>query len=714
MKQVLEQLRTGEIEVADVPAPGPAPGRVLIRTTHTVISAGTERMLVEFGRASLLRKARSQPDRVRDVLDKLRADGVLPTLEAVFRKLDEPIPLGYCHAGVVVDGGGTPFAPGDRVASNGPHAEFASVPRRLCAAVPEGVPGEDAAFTALGAIALQGIRLAAPSFGERVVVIGLGLVGQLAVQLLRAAGCEVMGIDLRSGRLDLAARFGARVADAGAADPVRTVGDWSGGAGADAVLIAASAAGDEVARQAARMCRRRGRVVLVGVVGLGLRRDDFYRKEITFQVSCSYGPGRYDPRYEEGGHDYPAGFVRWTEQRNFEAVLAAMARGDLDVKPLVSARFELARAEEAYRRVAGGGEALGVVLACPGGAEEAPARAVEAAPPAARRKASPAAPVLAVAGAGAFARGVLLPALRGTRARLKWIVSRSGAPAAAAARRFGAERAGTDWRAVLDDPEVNGVVLAVRHDAHARMVCEALAAGKHVFVEKPLCLTGGELAGIARAAGEAASSSGALLMAGFNRRFSPHTARVARGLARRAAPVSMVMTVNAGAVPADAWIRDPAVGGGRIVGEACHFIDLLAHLAGAPVREVVARASGASGDPDVSIGLALADGSAGTVHYLTGGARGYPKEVLQVFGGGRVTTLGNFRVTRSRGPGAGRAFRTWRQDKGHGAELRAFVEAVASGGPSPTPFDSLVNTTRATLAAVRSAASGEAVRVDPS
>ncbi|VUZ84786.1 alcohol dehydrogenase, partial [Candidatus Methylomirabilis lanthanidiphila] len=501
MKQILQNLRTGVTELAEVPCPRAGSGQLLIRTTRSLISAGTERMLVEFGKANLIEKARRQPDKVRMVLDKVRTDGLLQTIEAVRRKLDQPLPLGYCNVGVVLEVGEglTQFQVGDRVASNGKHAEVVCVPGNLCAKIPDGVGDEAAAFTVIGAIALQGIRLAQPALGETCVVTGLGLIGLVAVQLLIAHGCRVLGVDRDPARLELARRCGAETVDLSRGeDPLAAAQALSRGRGVDAVVVAASTTSSEPMHQAALMCRKRGRIVLVGVTGLELSRADFYEKELTFQVSCSYGPGRYDPAYEEKGQDYPVGFVRWTAQRNFEAVLDMMAAGRLDVTPLISHRFTVEQAEQAYVLVGGAGPSLGILLEYPG-QEETPANELRRsslvlAPPAAVGGQA----TVAFIGAGNYASGVLIPAFKATGARLKSVVSSGGVSGLHAGRKFGIETATTDADSVFADPQVNVVVIATRHDSHARLICRALQAGKHVFVEKPLALTMDELAEIER------------------------------------------------------------------------------------------------------------------------------------------------------------------------------------------------------------------------
>jgi predicted dehydrogenase/threonine dehydrogenase-like Zn-dependent dehydrogenase len=670
-------------------------------------------MLLEFSQANLLQKARSQPDKVKQVLDKIKTDGLWPTLDAVFRKLDEPLPLGYCNVGVVVDcrTGGAPgdIVTGDRVVSNGPHAEMVSIPRHLCAKVPDGVSDDQAAFTILGAIALQGIRLAAPTLGERFMVTGLGLIGLLTVQLLRAHGCEVLGVDLDEGRLQLARQFGAVTVNPTFQPDVAAVAQaWSHGTGVDAVLVTASTKTDEVIHQAAQACRKRGRIVLVGVTGLSLRRDDFYKKELTFQVSCSYGPGRYDENYEQRGQDYPLPYVRWTARRNFEAVLGALQSGAVKIEPLITHRFKIEEAPRAYAAMQKEQGVMGILLEYPSQAgfnSEIPLSLSIGAPgPRAGGQ-----PIVGFIGAGSFARAVLLPALVRTGARLRCIASRTPALAAHAAQKFQFEEAATDYRAILDNDEIDVVFIATRHDTHARLVCEALAAGKHVFVEKPLCLNEAELAEISTAYHRSAGAQARLLMVGFNRRFSAHTARVKEVLARRAEPMCLTMTVNAGAIPAEHWVQDAARGGGRIIGEACHFIDLLSWITGAEVREVsaVMVGEGAAVRSDkMCLQLSFRDGSVGTVNYFANGPKSYPKEVLEVFSEGRVARLENFRVTRFFGVAGARSFRTWRQDKGHDQEVAAFLQQATTGGEPLMPFPQLENVARASFLAMQSAIRG--------
>jgi predicted dehydrogenase/threonine dehydrogenase-like Zn-dependent dehydrogenase len=712
VKQILQSLKTGNTEVVDVPAPAARRGQVLVRTSRSLVSVGTERMLVEFGKASYLEKARQQPDKVKMVLDKVRTDGLLPTMETVLNKLDQPLPLGYCNVGVAMEVGEgvSSFTVGDRIVSNGHHAEVVSVPKNLCALVPDSVPDEEAAFAVIGAIALQGIRLVAPSLGEAVVVTGLGLIGLVTVQLLRAHGCRVLGIDFDESKLSMARQFGAEVVNlARGEDPVAAANAFSRGRGVDAVLITASTKSSEPVHQAALMSRKRGRIVLVGVAGLELSRADFFEKELSFHVSCSYGPGRYDADYEQKGFDYPIGFVRWTEQRNFEAVLDMMSDRRLDVRPLISHRFKIDEAADAYALVGGAAPSLGILLEYPDArvqpevALRNPTVAVAPTGASAANTARGASVAVTFVGAGNYATAVLIPAFKTAGARLRTVVSQGGVSAVHAGRKFGFEQSTTDTDAVFADDATDAVVVSTRHDSHARLAVQALHAGKHVFVEKPLALTHEQLGDVERA--QAAAGAGAaapIVMVGFNRRFAPHVVTVKSLLGAIAEPKVMVMTVNAGAIPASHWTQDELVGGGRIVGEACHFIDLLRHLVGAPITGFDAVSIGAAPgvavtDDKASITLRFADGSMGTIIYVASGHKSFPKERLEVFAGGAVLQLDNFRMLTGYGWPGFRKQKLWQQDKGQRACAAAFVAAVRDGAASPIPFAELLEVSRVTI-----------------
>lgn len=708
MKQVLQSLSTGLTEVVDVPTPRARPNHLQVRSSRSLVSAGTERMLVDFGRANYLDKARQQPEKVREVLQKLRTDGLWATIDAVRSKLDEPIPLGYSNVGVVteVGQGVVGFSPGDRVVSNGPHAEVVVVPYMLAARVPDEVSDDEAAFTVVASIALQGLRLAQPTLGEYFVVTGLGLIGLITVQLLRANGCHVLGIDPDPWKAQLARSFGAEaIALQDGEDPVEAAIAFSKGRGVDGVLLTLATNSNEPVNQAACMCRKRGRIVLVGVTGLKLNRSDFYEKELSFQVSASYGPGRYDPNYEQKGQDYPFGFVRWTAQRNFEAVLDMMARGSLNVKPLITHRFPIDEAPKAYDLLVNGREPyLGILLEYSGavqleqrtiilnserGADEAGKRTTAIATGQAN---------VGVIGAGNFAGRMLIPALKKTRASLVTIANTGGIAAVHYGKRYGFRRVTTDIASIIHDPEINAVVIATRHDSHARLAVEALRAGKHVFVEKPLALTTSELDEIREAWTAHPEDQRKILMVGFNRRFAPLVQRMKQLLASVREPKTFVVTVNAGFIPKEHWTQDPLVGGGRLIGEACHFIDLLRHLAGGSITswhvQTVSGEAVSVKDDKATITLSFADGSMGTIHYFANGHKGFPKERIEVFAAGRVLQLDNFRVLRGWGWPGFRTMRQWRQDKGHVGCVNAFVEAVRTGAQSPIAFDELMEVSR--------------------
>lgn len=699
MKQILQSLKTGATEVANIPVPTVKRGQLLIKTSRSLVSAGTERMLVEFGKAGWIEKARQQPDKVRMVLDKIKTDGLQPTIEAVFNKLDQPLPLGYCNVGrvAVVGSGVVGFELGDRVISNGKHAEVVSVPINLCARVPDTVSDEEAAFTVLGAIALQGIRLVQPTLGETVVVTGLGLIGLVTVQLLRAHGCRVLGLDFDRDKLDLARQFGAEVVDLAAGqDPVKAAEIYSRGRGVDAVIVTAATKSSEPMHQAALMCRKRGRIVLVGVTGLELSRDDFFKKELTFQVSASYGPGRYDPNYEEKGQDYPVGFVRWTEQRNFEAVLDMMADGRLDVKPLISHRFAIDEAGKAYELVGGAGPSLGILLSYPGLEITPAARTVNL-------ELSPSAPLevkngkatVSFVGSGNYATAVLIPAFKEAGAHLRCVASSAGVSGVHAGRKYGFDETTTDTNRIFTDAETRAVVITTQHDSHARLVLQALEGGKHVFVEKPLCLTLAELDDIKSA--QLATGGRSMVMVGFNRRYAPQVQKMKQLLGGVTGPKAFIMTVNAGAIPADHWTQDPDAGGGRIIGEACHFIDLLRFLAASPITGWQHMSMDAPTRDTVSIQLSFADRSVGTVHYFANGSKAFPKERLEVFAAGRVLQLDNYRKLTGFGWPGFTKMNLWRQDKGQKACSAAFVQAVSKGTSAPIPFEEISEVTRVSI-----------------
>ena len=708
MKQILQNLENGDTVLEEVPCPRVKVGHLLIRTTTSLVSAGTEKMMVDFGKANLLDKARQQPDKVKMVIDKVKTDGLMPTVEAVRSKMSQPLPLGYCNVGEVIElGAGVEgFEVGDRVVSNGKHAEVVCVPTNLCAKIPNSVDDEAAAFTVIGAIALQGIRLVQPTLGEAVVVTGLGLIGLVTVQLLRANGCRVLGLDFDPAKLEMARQLGAETVDlTNGEDPIAAAQAFSRGRGVDAVILTASTKSNDPVHQATTMCRQRGRIVLVGIVGLELSRADFFAKEITFQVSCSYGPGRYDSSYEEGGQDYPVGFVRWTEQRNFEAILDMLDAKHIDVHPLISHRYPLEQTTDAYELVGSGGQSMGILLQYPDSQaktlDEVRKQTVKLVK---SSEAKPSEKVnIGFIGSGNYATQVLIPAFKNTEANMVSVASSAGVSGVHAGKKNGFTETTTDTEGLISNPDINTVVVTTQHNSHSHFVCELLKAGKHVFVEKPLALKLDELSAIESAYKDAWSrGDNPLLMVGFNRRFSPQMQKMKSLLVRAKEPKSFIMTVNAGAIPSDHWTQSKELGGRRIIGEGCHFIDLLRFLAGSPITGYQAMMMGeAPGveirDDKVSITLSFEDGSFGTVHYLANGNKSFPKERLEVFCGGGILQLDNFRKLKGYSWPGFNKMNLWSQDKGNQACATEFVSAVREGKSSPISFEELMEVSRISI-----------------
>jgi polar amino acid transport system substrate-binding protein len=707
MKQVLQNMKTGAVTVADVPAPALQRGRVLVRAVRSLISAGTERMKVELGRKSLLGKARERPDLVRQVVQKAKQEGLANTYNAVRAKLETDAPLGYSAAGVVVGVGADVqgFRVGERVACAGhpfaAHAEVLSVPQNLCVRLPDAVDFDAGAFGTLGAIALQGVRLAAPTLGEACVVIGLGLLGQLTVQLLKAHGCRVFGVDLDEGRNALARAHGADAAAAPDEEIAQRIQAWTRGRGADAVIITAATRTNQPVELAGRISRLKGRVVAVGLVGMDVPRELYYERELSLHVSMSYGPGRYDAEYEERGHDYPFAYVRWTEGRNIEAFLDALAAGSVRVAHLITHRFPIEQGARAYELIAGDGKQahLGVLLEY---AHERPLearielRASDKRTVATRARAG----VVRVGliGAGSYARKFLLPQLQAAGAELHAIATASGVSARDVGAKYGFSYCATQAEEVINDAAVNLVVIATRHDTHARLAAAALRAGRHVFVEKPLALSDEELDDVSAAA----SATEAQLLVGFNRRFAPLARRAQEFFADVRAPLSIVYRVNAGRIARDHWIQDARTGGGRIVGEVCHFIDLMQFLTGALTVRVFAESVAAQNreivaDDSVVITLRFSDGSNGTIAYLAEGDTALAKERIEIFGAGRTFVLDDFRRATLYRNGREEQTKQRGQDKGQTNEVRALCAMVRGDAPAPIALADLIATTRATF-----------------
>jgi predicted dehydrogenase len=712
LKQVVQDLKTGRIELIDVPPPTCGAGALLVRNLYSVVSAGTERATVETGQKSIIGMAISRPDLVRQVIQNVKHEGIVATLNKVRAKLEAYRSLGYSSAGVVLEAGADVpgLSPGDLVACGGGdhavHAEVVAVPKNLCARVPSGVRADHAALATLGAIAVQGFRNSGATLGETVAVIGLGLIGQLAALVARAAGCRVLGVDVKPECALLAQELGAaRVAVSGRDDVDRAAAELTSGRGVDAILVTADAANSDPIETAARIARDRACISVIGNVVMQLPRRPFYEKELQLRLSRSYGPGRYDPNYEDKGQDYPAGYVRWTEQRNLDAFLSLLAEGRIELEKIITHRFPAERAVEAYDLLLNRAERLRMAILLEFPNDNPPlSRSVATGKDGTGRPRSTVR--IGVIGAGNFAAAHLIPALKSDpRVALAAVATSTGARARTVAEKFGFQSCTTDYREILREPSIDGVVIATRHGLHGPLAAEALAAGKAVFVEKPLVLKREELGPIV----SAVRAGPGRLMVGFNRRFAPLLERL-MALFPREGPRVMSMRVNAGPLPREHWIFDPDQGGGRILGEACHFVDLLHWLAGAPPARVYAEKLS---EEDAAITLKFGNGSIGTLLYLAGGDPSLPKERLEVDGGGRSAILDDFRCLTVYASGRKKKITEWSRDKGHRREMAAFVDAVAGASPMPVPAEELFLSSLATLAAAESLRKGGPVDIAP-
>ena len=717
MKQLLQNMKTGEPQVTEVPVPQCQPGTALVQTAVSLVSSGTERMVVEFAKQGLLGKAQSRPDLMRQLINKAQREGLLTTFEAAMNKLDQPMALGYSSAGTIVEvGEDLPgFKAGDRVACAGGghavHAEFAVIPQNLMVAIPEGVDFDQAAFATVGAVALQGFRLADVQVGSRVAVIGLGLLGLLATGLASAAGCEVLGIDLDPQRVALAKSMGA--ANAVTRDQAEEAASvFSHGRGVDAILICADADSNDPITLAGQIARDRAKVVAVGAVGLEIPRNAYYAKELEVLVSRSYGPGRYDPNFEEKGQDYPIGYVRWTETRNMEAFLDLLVQGKLDVSPLITHRIPIADGQQAYELLTGKEPYLGVLLTYGSQPRPKDNRITNKQAPPVRVKPGEVM-ALGVLGAGNYALSTFLPAIKkvGGIAPIG-IVSASGVSAQHAARQYGFGFAASDPESVLGDPAINLIAILTRHNLHTPQLLEAFAAGKHVYCEKPLAINKKQLNQVTKVLKKGDQP---LLMLGFNRRFAPLALKLKAFVDRRQEPLYAHFRVNANMIPADHWINDPKVGGGRIIGEGCHFIDFLTFLVGEVPVEVTTTGlpdNGKYSEDNVMMTFRFADGSVGVVSYLANGDKSFPKEYVEVFTGGRVAVLNDWRRLELVANGKRKVTRSLlSQDKGHKDAWRAFLKAVGQGQEPPIPYDQLIGVTRASFAAVESLRNGKPIKI---
>jgi len=708
MKQLIQNFKTGETILEEIPVPQVRKGCVLIKTSRSLVSLGTEKMLVEFGKANFLEKARQQPEKVKQVFNKIKTNGLKPTIEAIFRKLSEPIPLGYCNVGEVVAIGEGIFELkiGDRVASNGQHSEVVCVPKNLVARIPDNVSDDEATFTVVGAIALQGIRLVAPTLGETVAIIGLGLIGQLTIELLQANGCEIVAFDFDQSKVDLANAKGIKafkVSDD--VDSVKIALEITQNIGVDAVIITASNKSNGVISQAAKMSRKRGRIVLVGVVGLNINRADFYEKELTFQVSCSYGPGRYDDNYEQNGQDYPIDLVRWTLNRNFETVLKFISTGRLKVQSLITEVVDFQDYKQIYNNI-GKSNSIASILKYREDINVTKTKITLG-----NHVIPHTNTVLGIIGSGNFTKATVLPVLSKLKANIKYLSSSSGLSGTLLAKKFNVQYSTTNNDDILNDSEVDAVIITTRHNAHARMCIAALQAGKHVFVEKPLALSLEEIDEII----EVYEQSDRTLTVGFNRRFSPFAQDIKQKLGGINLPINVVITVNAGEISANHWTENIGIGGGRIIGEACHFIDLITYLSGSLVKSVVMNSMGENpqeNTDNATILLKYQNGSMGVINYFSNGNKGYSKERIEVYSQGKTMIIDNFKKSEYHGLKSSVMSGIFQnQNKGHHEQFRLFLDRIKNGGEAIIPFEEIINTSRASICAVESLKLGAWMKV---
>jgi predicted dehydrogenase/threonine dehydrogenase-like Zn-dependent dehydrogenase len=705
LKQIIQDLKSGHTKLEEIPVPRLKSGSVLIKTTKSLVSIGTERMLVDFGKANLIQKAKQQPDKVKMVLNKIKTDGLRSTLEAVFNKLGQPLPLGYCNVGEVVEVGKgvTEFCIGDRVASNGNHAEFVCIPKNLVAKIPENVTDEEAAFTVIGAIGLQGIRLLNPTFGETIVVVGLGLIGLITAELLKANGCNVIAFEFDIEKIKIAKEKGiTAINPRDGTDQVKFIQTITNGVGADGVIITASSKSNEIIAQSAQMCRKLGKVILVGVIGLNISRADFYKKEITFQVSCSYGAGRYDEEYENRGNDYPIGYVRWTEKRNFEAVLNAISNCSLNVKPLITEIIPLVEYEKIYGKI---GDSKSIASILDYNQTQAPLSTITVNKRSFQKKKG----VISIVGAGNFTSAIILPTLKKLNADIKYIASSGGLSSTLLAKKHQIAKSTSNYKEILEDGDTDLIFITTRHDTHASMVLESIKAGKDIFVEKPLALKLKELEEII----SLYNKSNVNISVGFNRRFAPLAKEMKKIIGNENTPINIIATMNAGFIPSDVWVHNMEVGGGRIIGEACHYIDLCTYFSGGNIVSVCMNSIGINpkeNTDNASILLKYDNGTNAVINYFSNGSKSYSKERIEIFSQGRTLIMDNWRTLKAYGF-TGFSKSTSKQNKGHFNQFKELIDQQINGGESIIPFKEIINTTKASFAAVESLKTGNWVRV---
>ncbi len=702
MKQVIQHLRSGSTEIAEIPIPKVTYGTILIKSHYSLLSSGTEKMLLDFGKAGYISKARQQPDKVRLALSKMKNDGVKNTVEVIFNKLNQPLPLGYCNYGEVIDVGEgvSTFKIGDKVISNGKHAEYVCVPENLCSKVPKNVSGDNAVFSVLGSIALQGIRLLKPTLGESIAVFGLGLIGLLTVQLLRANGCRVIGFDFNDDRIKLAKSFGAKVVNLKNTDYLSQSNIFSRGNGVDGAILTTTTDSNMPLKQAANISRKRGRIVLVGTAGLNVSRADFYEKELTFQVSCSYGPGRYDRNYEEKGQDYPIGYVRWTEQRNFEAILDMMSENKIDLKSMISHRIKINEANKAYDLILKNVPTLGILLKYN------------------LKKQKYNKPIIgfeniknnnlfgiqnlnvSFVGAGEYAQSKLISAFVNNGSNLCYVCSNNGVSGLTAQRKFSFKKNVTDVNEILKDNSNNIVVIATRHNSHANLVLNSLRAGKHVFVEKPLCLSIDELQEIDELYHHLIKTqkNKPKIIIGFNRRFSPLIRQTVKLLSNFSEPKSFFVNVNAGEISKDHWVHDIQIGGGRVIGECIHYVDIIRHLAGCKITSYQLVKINNETNDTLSVQLSFEDNSIGVINYFSNGNKKIPKERIEINFSSKTIIIDNFKTLKSYGLKNFKNISLWNQNKGQNECVKEFLDSINFKKDNPILWDEIIEVTKVTLA----------------
>ena len=699
MKQILQNLSNGDTSIVEIPSPVNLKNNLIIKSKYSLISSGTEKMLLDFGNSNYIKKALKQPDRVKEVLEKIKTDGIIDTIEAVNAKLDKPIPLGYSNAGLIMESSSAQFNAGDRVVSNGPHAEIVRVPENLCAPIPDSVSDEEASFTVVGAIGLQGIRLINPTLDETIVVVGLGLVGLLTVQILRANGCKVIGIDFDDKRCLLAEEFGAKSINLSSEeDFIPQVISVNKGKLVDKVIIAADTNSNEVIHNSAKVCRQRGKIVLIGSVGLDLRRDDFFQKEITFQVSSSYGPGRYDSNYEEKGQDYPIGFVRWTAKRNFEAILSLMEQKKLNLKPLISHTYNISDSLNAYKDLEKK-DSLGILIKYPDKSLKNTKDTIELENKGLKAKNDQSEIRIGLVGAGNFSSRTIIPALKRQQVHLDTILSSQGLNSYHQGKKFSFKKITTNEEAFWKNKDINTVFISSPHNLHAHQALIAMKEEKHIFLEKPLCLNLLELEQIKETYKKTFYKSGRLLIVDFNRRFSPLIKKAKKLLSLKKEPKTIIYTINAGHVPEDSWIQNMDVGGGRIIGEVCHFLDLIKFLVGSDLTSFNSNFGSVSQNKlksrdQVTINLNFSDGSLGIIHYLSNGAKSFQKERIEIFCENSILQLNNFRMMKGYNWPNFISKRLLKQDKGHTNSIREFTNAIRDQKCSPISFQEIYDTSK--------------------